>query len=79
MLKINLDPDRAHRIDDELLGVALMSVDLDLPSQTPPLSMRGIDKRFNAVPALLDVTVSAFGQSDSPQADASEQSAILRS
>jgi hypothetical protein len=30
MLKINLDPDRAHRIDDELLGVALMSVDLDL-------------------------------------------------
>jgi hypothetical protein len=39
--------------------------------------MRGIDKRFK--PALLDVTVSAFGQSDSPQADASEQSAILRS
>jgi hypothetical protein len=39
--------------------------------------MRVIDKRFK--PALLDVTVSALGQSDSPQADASEQSAILRS
>ena len=62
MLKINLDPDRAHRIDDELLGVALMSVDLDLfHLRLPCLSMRGIDKRFNAVPALLDVTVNAYG------------------
>jgi hypothetical protein len=42
VLKINLGPDRAHRIDDELLGVALMSVDLEsFPSQTPLLVYAG--------------------------------------